>query len=91
MARIFVIAEATAVRLIFKHILYEGCHKVIEAEDGQTWIGIFKAKRPDLVIVEMMMHEISGERVATHNPTPANRAQKQKNRNHPTANEWMIL
>jgi CheY-like chemotaxis protein len=59
MSRILVVDPAPHIRRLMGAIL-EGTHEVIEAADGETALGHVYADRPDLVLCELLLQDLSG-------------------------------
>ena len=58
MAKILVADDELHIRNLIKLILHE--HQVIEASDGNDALNKFKADRPDLVILDLIMPNMNG-------------------------------
>jgi len=63
MAKILVIDDENAVRLVFDHILGREGHIVLTASNGDEGIALYCTEEPDLVITDMDMPEKDGEAV----------------------------
>lgn len=57
---ILTIDDEKAIRDLFKKFLSEKGYTVIEANNGRTGIEIFKQRKPDLVLVDLLMPEVNG-------------------------------
>lgn len=61
MPRILLIEDEPALRLTFRHILEGNGHEVQDAENGRVGLELCRQNRPDLVITDVVMPELSGE------------------------------
>lgn len=59
-AGILVIDDEPVLRLTFQHILEDEGYRVWVASNGREGLEIFREKRPDLVITDMLMPELDG-------------------------------
>ena len=60
MALILVIDDAAAMRELVRRMLVRAEHTVIEAEDGEIGVSVFRDKRPALVITDLLMPNKEG-------------------------------
>lgn len=60
MKRIVIIEDEPVLRLTFHHILEEEGFEVHSAENGKRGVELCRAHRPDLVITDVVMPELSG-------------------------------
>jgi CheY-like chemotaxis protein len=60
MRRILVIEDDAEVRSLYKRILEQAGHEVLEAPDGNVGIRLFKAHNPELIITDIIMPEKEG-------------------------------
>lgn len=61
---VLVVDDDPAMRAILRHVLeLEGC-MVIEAENGESGLRKVRSKRPDLIVTDLTMPEMSGEEFA---------------------------
>ncbi len=65
MAIIVVIEDEPVLRLTFRHILEAEGHEVWEADNGRTGLALCRSKRPDLVITDLIMPELTGAEAVT--------------------------
>ncbi len=55
MARILVIEDEEDIRGLYKRLLKQAGHEVIEAADGDLGITLYRAEHPDLIITDIIM------------------------------------
>ncbi len=60
MATILVIDDEADFREVVRYILEFSGHEVLEAEDGETGIALYRENTPDLVITDIFMPEKEG-------------------------------
>jgi CheY-like chemotaxis protein len=60
MARILVIDDATFLRTVLRRFLESAGHEVVEAEDGEQGVDLFRLERPALVISDVIMPRKDG-------------------------------
>jgi two-component system response regulator (stage 0 sporulation protein F) len=60
MATILVIDDEASIRTLLRGVLEDAGHRVIEAHDGKEALTIYHKKRPDLVIMDLLMPEVDG-------------------------------
>lgn len=60
MALILIIDDAATVRQLVSNILLDAQHAVLEAQDGDVGIGLFRQHRPALVITDLFMPNKEG-------------------------------
>ena len=60
MARIMVVDDSGYARRVHRRILEGGGHEVIEAATGSEALESFFLQRPDLVLLDLSMEDISG-------------------------------
>lgn len=61
MARIFIVDDAKFMRMTLSNILTKANHEVVgEAENGKEAVGMFRELKPDLVLMDITMPEMSG-------------------------------
>lgn len=75
MARILIIDDDRDLRHVVKRILKKDGYDVIEAGGGKEGLKKIMDKRPDLVLLDLMMPEMSGSEVwsqvkTMHDPVP---------------------
>jgi two-component system chemotaxis response regulator CheY len=59
--KILLVDDATFMRLLLKDILTSSGYNIVgEAQDGSDSIILYKRLRPDLVIMDITMHEMDG-------------------------------
>lgn len=61
MARIVVIEDEPVLRLTFRHILESEGYRVWDADNGRDGVEQCRKHRPDLVITDVIMPELSGD------------------------------
>lgn len=75
MKKILVIEDTPEYRMVVKHILSKKQYQVFEAEDGQTGIDLALSERPDLIVCDIGLPDMTGfdilERL-THEPSTQN-------------------
>jgi two-component system, chemotaxis family, chemotaxis protein CheY len=60
MATVLIIDDDPLMRLTIKRILLSAEHEVLEACDGREGLEVFRARRPDLVITDIIMPNVEG-------------------------------
>ncbi len=60
MAIVLILDDEAVNRYLVTTVLTHAGHRVIEADDGATAIGLVRTERPDLVIVDLFMPRMSG-------------------------------
>jgi DNA-binding response OmpR family regulator len=55
MARILVIEDEEDIRGLYKRLLKQAGHEVIEAPDGDLGITLYRSEHPDLIITDIIM------------------------------------
>lgn len=60
MARILIADDEPEVRDLFRAVLERAGHQVFEAEDGAEALTAFRAKRPDMVLIDIIMPNKEG-------------------------------
>jgi two-component system response regulator (stage 0 sporulation protein F) len=60
MSKILVIDDEELVRTLLRTVLETDGHTVLEAEDGRNGIALYREQRPDLVITDILLPELSG-------------------------------
>jgi two-component system cell cycle response regulator DivK len=65
MTKILHIEDNRANRLLLERILLPHGYELIQAEDGETGVGLAMDERPDLILVDMGLPDIDGQTVAT--------------------------
>jgi two-component system chemotaxis response regulator CheY len=63
MAKILIVDDSAMSRRILRRILEGAAHNVIEADDGMVAIEKYFLEKPDLVVLDLIMHGISGMEV----------------------------
>lgn len=58
--KILVIDDDELIRITFRNFLKKAGYAVIEAENGNAGITLFKRERPDIVITDLLMPEKEG-------------------------------
>ena len=61
--RILVVEDHSSVRTLFRVILESEGYRVSEAEDGDTALEMAESLRPHLILLDLMMPRLDGERV----------------------------
>jgi DNA-binding response OmpR family regulator len=64
MAKVLLIEDESAVRLIVRVNLELHGFEVIEAADGAAGLALARAEAPDLVVLDLMLPEVDGWQVA---------------------------
>jgi len=59
-AKILIVDDSALSRRILRRILESAAHDVIEADDGMVAIEKYFLEKPDLVMLDLIMHGISG-------------------------------
>ena len=61
MGRILVVDDTMFMRTLLKNILFSGSHDIVgEAEDGEDAVEKYKALKPDLVTMDVVMPKMNG-------------------------------
>jgi two-component system, chemotaxis family, chemotaxis protein CheY len=60
MAKILIVDDSRLARRMLRTILEEGGHTVIEAESGAMAMEQFFVEKPDVVLLDLLMREMSG-------------------------------
>jgi two-component system chemotaxis response regulator CheY len=60
MAKILVVDDAAFMRLRAVKLLNEAGHTVLEAENGRVAVDVYRAERPDAVLMDITMPEMDG-------------------------------
>lgn len=55
MARILIIEDEEDIRSLYRRLLKQGGHEVIEAADGDIGIALYRKELPDLIITDIIM------------------------------------
>ena len=58
--KIIVVDDEEKIRYIFRKILESQGHEVMEADSGKQCLEILKNKKPDLILMDVMMPEMDG-------------------------------
>ncbi len=61
--RILVVEDHSSVRTLFRVVLEEEGYRVAEAEDGDAALQAAESLLPDLILLDLMMPRLDGERV----------------------------
>lgn len=75
MKSILIVDDEPVMRYLVKRILEEGEYEITEAEGGNDCLAKLKEKRPDLILLDVMMPDLSGFEVLEEikkmeNPVP---------------------
>ena len=62
--RVLIVDDETAIRLICRLNLRSAGFETLEAPDGASAIALARAERPDLILLDIMLPEVDGWRVA---------------------------
>lgn len=62
--RILIVDDETAIRLICRLNLLTAGFDTLEASDGASALALARAERPDLILLDIMLPEVDGWRVA---------------------------
>jgi CheY-like chemotaxis protein len=62
--RILIVDDETAIRLICRLNLRSAGFDTVEASDGASALALARAERPDLILLDIMLPEVDGWRVA---------------------------
>jgi DNA-binding response OmpR family regulator len=62
--RILIVDDETAIRLICRLNLQNAGFDTLEAGDGESALALARAERPDLILLDIMLPEVDGWRVA---------------------------
>ena len=57
---VLVVDDAVVMRMMIKNILVKNGYEVVEAESGYEAVQKYKATRPDVVTMDMVMPEMDG-------------------------------
>jgi CheY-like chemotaxis protein len=68
---ILIVEDEPVFRLIYRGVLQNAGYKVIEAPDGQAGWNMVKEKKPDLVLLDLILPKMSGHEVLHHIRTDA--------------------
>lgn len=60
MAVILIVDDNADSRWVLAHVIGRECHDVLEARDGREAVDVFRARRPDLVLLDLYMPEQDG-------------------------------
>jgi two-component system, chemotaxis family, chemotaxis protein CheY len=60
MAKIMVVDDAEFLRVRISKMLIGDGHEIIEAENGARAVSLYKANKPDLVLMDITMPEMDG-------------------------------
>ncbi|HZT07628.1 MAG TPA: response regulator [Chloroflexota bacterium] len=60
MAKILVVDDAQFMRMKCRNLLQQAGHEVVEAGDGQEAVEVYKANRPDAVLLDVTMPKMDG-------------------------------
>ncbi len=60
MSKIMIVDDEEKIRYIVKKMLEDKGHEVMEAESGKECLEIIKDKKPDLILMDVMMPEMDG-------------------------------
>src|SRR5262245_583269 len=60
MAKILIVDDSALSRRILRRILESAAHDVIEADDGMVAIEKYFLEKPDLVMLDLIMHGLPG-------------------------------
>lgn len=63
MARILIVEDSRVIRSTLKHVLVEAGFEVTDAKDGEEALHLARYSRPDLMILDMLLPKMGGERV----------------------------
>lgn len=55
MAKILIIEDEEDIRSLYKRLLHQAGHDVIEAADGDEGISLYRSELPDLIITDIIM------------------------------------
>ena len=66
MAKILVIDDEPAVRILLKILLSEQGYEVVLADGGQKGLELFRQEHPDVVVLDLKMSELDGIMVLKH-------------------------
>jgi len=65
MKKILHIEDNRANRLLVERVLEPHGYELIQAEDGETGVGLAMDEKPDLILVDMGLPDIDGQTIAT--------------------------
>lgn len=60
MARVLIADDSAQLRLLVRRVLQHGGHEVLEAVDGEAALGVLRAERPDVAVLDVEMPGPSG-------------------------------
>ncbi len=60
MSKIMIVDDEEKIRYVVRRILEDKGHKIMEAESGKECLEIIKDKKPDLILMDVMMPEMDG-------------------------------
>lgn len=63
MPTILVVEDSMLIRTANQHILAHAGHTVLTAKDGEEALVLVRRRRPDLVILDLMLPKLGGEQV----------------------------
>lgn len=66
MATILVVEDEEDIRKILTYNLSQAGHEVLEAERGEPVLALVRANRPELVLLDLMLPDISGLEICRH-------------------------
>ena len=66
MAKILVIDDEPAVRILLEILLHEQGYDVVVADGGWKGLELFRRERPDVVVLDLKMPELDGVMVLKH-------------------------
>jgi two-component system, cell cycle response regulator DivK len=62
-AKVLLVDDSRYLRMASRHILSEAGFSVVEASDGEEGLRLVWESRPDLIILDMLLPKLGGERV----------------------------
>jgi response regulator RpfG family c-di-GMP phosphodiesterase len=65
MATILVVDDESEIRTVLKKILSEEGHNILEAKDGVECLNLFHSAKPDLILLDLNLPQITGEQIAS--------------------------
>ncbi len=65
-ARVLVVDDELPIRLLCRANLEADGMRVLEAADGPTGLAAARAQRPDVIVLDVVMPDVDGWRVAEH-------------------------
>jgi CheY-like chemotaxis protein len=60
MAVVLIVDDNASTRWVLTDVVTRERHQVLEAEDGKEAVEIYRARRPDLVVIDLFMPEHDG-------------------------------